>query len=146
MGVTVRMMLRNKSIQGITKIGPETTIITAMHVMRNKNIGSLIIEKDDIFLGIVTDRDIATKVEIEGDDPQTSPVSRIMTPEPKVVTVTMEAELEDCLVLMIDGDFRHLPVVDSGKIVGMISVKDVGREIINRGYLADQIRENFPVS
>lgn len=145
--ISVRSMLRNKKIQSVIKVGPETTVITAANVMANEDIGSLIVEKDGILLGLVTDRDLTTKVLAVGEDPNATPVAKIMTKANRIISVTMEADIEDCITIMDKGHFRHLAIVEEGAVLGVISIKDVAREILAGGVLSDHIHgSGFSVS
>lgn len=91
--------------------------------LSSKRIGALPVLQEGKLVGIVSERDIATKVTAHGLDPKKVTAFHIMSANP--ITVTSDNDLDHCLDLMEIGHFRHLPVVDNGKIMGMISIRDI---------------------
>jgi CBS domain-containing protein len=151
MSTNVRVMLSDKKAHlGVLSIGPEAKVLTALGLMKRDNVGALIVMADNRFLGIITERDIARKVEVEGKSAAETPVREIMTCCDDIVTVRPEAELEDCLVIMRTHNIRHLPVLEgegvNEKVVGVISIRDLAEEIVNRSLINDFDRENQPPS
>jgi CBS domain-containing protein len=124
---TVRDMIRKKG-GDVFGISPDATVYDALQLMAKHNTGALLVLKDDQMVGIVSERDCVRKVDLKGRSVQATKVSEIMTAN--VITVDCDQPLEECEALMMEKSIRHLPVYDSGKLVGLLSVRDVMREMI----------------
>jgi len=97
--------------------------------MDRQNIGALMVMQSGKVEGILSERDIVRKVDSVGKTPQDTLVSEIMTS--KVIYIEAGQPLEECMALMIDKNIRHLPVFDGNELVGLISVRDVMREVVD---------------
>jgi CBS domain-containing protein len=119
-----RTVLNSMPQQRVISVGPEATVHKAAVVMTQANCGSvLVLGGDGTLLGILTERDLMTRVIARALDPSTTPVSAVMTRNPRCVPP--ETSVSDAIVIMIERGFRHLPVVKAGgKIVGVFSVRD----------------------
>lgn len=124
---TVRDMIRKKGNEVFT-IAPEATVLDALKMMAKHNIGALLVMTEDKMQGIVSERDCIRKVELMGRDAKNTRVSDIMTGD--VITVDCSQPLEECMSLMIGKSIRHLPVYDGAELVGLLSVRDVLKEVI----------------
>jgi CBS domain-containing protein len=124
---TVRDMIRKKGNEVIT-IAPQTTVLDALKLMAKHNIGALLVMAEGRLEGILSERDCIRKVELMGRDAKSTKVSAIMTGD--VVTIDCSQPLEECLSLMIDKNIRHLPVYDGGELAGLLSVRDVLKEVV----------------
>jgi CBS domain-containing protein len=124
---TVRDMIRKKGYEVFT-IAPEATVFEALEMMAKHNIGALLVMTDDEIRGIVSERDCIRKVDVMGKNARDTRVSEIMTSE--VITVDANQPLEDCMSLMIDKNIRHLPVCEGKELLGVLSVRDVLKEVI----------------
>ena len=124
---TVRDMIRKKGREVFT-IAPEATILDALRMMADHNIGALLVTSGDEVVGIVSERDCIRKVELKGKNVNDTKVREIMTSD--VITVDCSQPLEECMSLMIDKNIRHLPVYDGNELMGLVSVRDVLREVI----------------
>ena len=124
---TVRDMIRKKGYEVYT-IPPEATVIEALNLMAEHNIGALLVMMGDEIKGIVSERDCIRKVDVKGRNTKDTKISEIMTSD--VITVDADQPLEDCMSLMIDKNIRHLPVCEGKKLLGLLSVRDVLREVI----------------
>ncbi|HET9912825.1 MAG TPA: CBS domain-containing protein [Anaerolineales bacterium] len=124
---TVRDMIRNKGNEVFT-IAPAATVLDALKMMAKHNIGALLVMEESRLAGIVSERDCIRKVELLGRDAKTTKISEIMTGD--VITVDCSQPLEECMSLMIDRSIRHLPVYDGGELVGLLSMRDVLKEVI----------------
>lgn len=125
-------------IKGRPVIGmpPETTVRDAARRMKQSGVGSIAITENGTLIGIFTERDGLFRVLAEGLDPDTTPISQVMTS--KVTTVPSSTTLAHALHLMFDFGFRHLPVVDDGVPTGMVSIRDaMGEELIKFGRELD---------
>lgn len=104
------------------------TVYKALELMSTKSIGALLIVDDGAITGIFTERDYARKLILKGKSSKETLIREVMTQNP--TTVTMETSIEDCMVLMSDKKFRHLPVLENDKLVGLISIGDVVKFVI----------------
>src|SRR5512139_2290199 len=124
---TVRDMIRNKGNEVFT-IAPAATVLDALKMMAKHNIGALLVMEESRLAGIVSERDCIRKVELLERDVKTTRISEIMTGD--VITVDCSQPLEECMSLMIDKSIRHLPAYDGGELVGLLSMRDVLKEVI----------------
>lgn len=124
---TVKQLLEVKGrvVHGIT---PDASVFDAIKLMAEKGIGALVVLEAGRLAGMVSERDYARKVILVGRSSQTTAVRDIMTD--KVVTVRSEQTVEDCMALMTEKRIRHLPVVDSGRLAGVVSIGDLVKEVI----------------
>jgi CBS domain-containing protein len=124
---TVRDMIRKKGSEVFT-IAPEANVLDALEMMAKHNIGALLVMSGEDQVGILSERDCSRKVELMGRNTRDTKVSEIMTSD--VVTVDCSQPLEECMSLMIDRNIRHLPVYDGKELMGLLSVRDVLKEVI----------------
>lgn len=124
---TVTNILANKAKETFT-ISPESSVYQALEMMVEKNVSALIIMDGEQIAGIFTERDYARKVILKGKASKETPVSDIMTKD--LITVTAGTSIDDCMQLMTSKYIRHLPVVEEKKLIGIISIGDVVRQII----------------
>ena len=109
-------------------IAPETTVMEAANEMRASKIGALLVMRDDRLVGILTERDILNKVVAENRAPDEVEVHEIMTTE--VVVISPGRSVRDAMRIVTKKHLRHLPVVDDGQLVGMVSAGDLTRSIV----------------
>ncbi len=121
-------ILRRKGNR-VTTVSPETTVIAALKIMSDQNIGSVVIMEKDSFLGIMTERDYSRKVILMGRHSSDTPVGEIMTKDFPPIKQTDTVEV--CMQLMSDKHIRYLPVIENGKLEGIISINDVVTETIS---------------
>lgn len=124
---TVRDMIRKKGSK-VFSIAPEANVLDALEMMAKHNIGALLVMSGEDQVGILSERDCSRKVELMGRNARDTKVSEIMTSD--VVTVDCSQPLEECMALMIDRNIRHLPVYDGKELMGLLSVRDVLKEVI----------------
>ncbi len=124
---TVKQLLQVKG-GSVFAVAPGDSVLDAIRVMAEKGVGALVVLEDARLAGMVSERDYARKVILHGRSSQDTPVSEIMTA--KVVTVRSEQTVEDCMALMTQHRIRHLPVVDGGKLAGVLSIGDLVKELI----------------
>lgn len=123
----------------VASIPSETTVIEALQLMAEKNIGSLVVMDNDVFAGILTERDYSRKVILMGRHSSETPVSEIMTRE--FPSVAMADTVEKCMQLMSSKHIRYLPVMENGELAGIISINDVVTEtILNQQETISQLQ------
>jgi CBS domain-containing protein len=126
--ISVLQLLASKSTGGAAAVAPDTPVIDALKLMAEKHIGAVLVMRGAELLGIMSERDYARKVVLLGRTSTDTPVSTIMSSP--VITVSSDDRVGDCMRMMTDKRIRHLPVVDAGRVVGVISIGDVVRAVI----------------
>jgi len=107
----------------VYSILPDATVYNALKLMAEKEIGALVVLEDDKMVGIISERDYARKVILKGKNSQETVVREIMTSE--VIHTSPEQKVQKCLSIMMKKHFRHMPVLEEGRIVGILSIGDV---------------------
>lgn len=125
--VTVATALQRKNLAPIS-VTPGTSVLEALQVMADRNIGSLVVMENETYLGIVTERDYSRKVALKGKNSQSTTVAEIMSTD--LPAVTPQDKVEKCMELMSEKNVRYLPVLDGGKLFGIISMTDLVKETI----------------
>ena len=134
---TVGSILRTKGNQ-VWQIPPSATVYEALSQMAERSVGALPVVSDGKLVGIITERDYARKVILQGRSSRHTRVSEIMTPEP--VTITVEFTVKQCLEIMSMRRFRHLPVIEQGHVCGIISIGDLVVAVItNQAFTIEQL-------
>ncbi len=124
---TVNQLLRGKGNQ-IFHVSPDDSVLRAIEVMAERHIGALLVMRDGALLGIISERDYARKVILKHRSSSDTPVSDIMTSP--AITVSPGDTVRHCMEVMTARRFRHLPVVESGRVVGMLSIGDLVKAVI----------------
>lgn len=137
---TVQQLLESKRYS-VVSVAPSSTVLDALKVMADKEIGAVMVIDDGHLVGIFSERDYARKVVLQGKASKDTPVREIMTD--KVVCVRPEQTIEDCMGLMTDKRIRHLPVLDHKKVVGVISIGDVVKEMLSEKELIIKQLESY---
>ena len=125
---TARDILSKKG-NDVWSIEPQASILQAIEKMAIKEVGALLVMDSDKLVGIITERDYVRKVALEGRSSRDSQVQDIMSP--KVLCAKPEQTIQECMALMSDKRARHLPVLDHKKVIGLISIGDLVKNIIN---------------
>ena len=123
----VTSVLRMKG-SGVRSISPDSTVYEAIEQMAEKGIGALVVLHEGRLEGIISERDYARKVILRGRSSADTPVRDIMSSP--VITVSLETSVQTCMQLVTDRRVRHLPVVDGGRVVGMVSIGDLVKAVI----------------
>ena len=139
---TVGNLLKHLNQTSVFFIAPDSSITDARDYMKEKRIGAVSVKAEDEFVGILTERDILWKCELR-DDLSLKKVESIMTPVEDIVTVTPSVDLEECFNLMNVHRIRHLPVVENDKLVGMLSIRDLVRAIVDEQILISSQLESY---
>ncbi len=108
----------------LISVGPDATIFDTAQLLSEKQVGSALVKKDGEYIGIVTETDLSRKVLGKGLDPKTTIVSAVMSPQP-LITLDCHQPVTEANSFMAKNKVRHLPVTENGKIVGIISVRDL---------------------
>jgi len=146
---TVADILRAKQSQGVFTITPNVTVLDALKVMAEKNVGALSVTEDGKLVGIISERDYARKGVLQGRSSIGTAVREIMTRA--VITVTPRESIRECMSLMTDRHLRHLPVIDNDQLIGLLSIGDIVKETIAEQdglilQLEQYIRGEYPTS
>jgi CBS domain-containing protein len=122
----------------IWRVAPDSTVLSAIQLMSDKNVGALLVMEGEKLVGLISERDYTRNVVLKGKSSKGTPVREIMTTD--VTCVTPEHSVEKCLQIMTDERIRHLPVLEDGKVVGIISIGDLVKWIISaQNALIDQL-------
>jgi CBS domain-containing protein len=127
MTTTVRQMLSGRN--GVHVVGPDDTIFAALQLMADKNIGAVLVMSGDAIEGILSERDYARKVVLLGKASRETPVREIMTTD--VISIDPGWTADQCMALMTEKRVRHLPVVEEGRLAGIVSIGDVVRAVVD---------------
>ena len=114
---------------GIVAIAPDLTVLDAIRLLAEKNVGAVLVMDGARLVGMFSERDYVRKVDLKGKSSANTPVGEVMTRE--VVFVTPAHTNEDCMALMTDKRVRHLPVVANDQVVGILSIGDLVKDIIS---------------
>ena len=125
---TVRHLLQEKGNQ-VWSVSPSAMVYAALELMATKNLGAVLVMDAGKVVGIFTERDYARKVILKGKSSKTATVGELMTTE--VLYVSPDDTLENCMALMTEKRARHLPVLENGKLAGVVSIGDVVKAIIS---------------
>ena len=125
---TVQQLLESKR-HSVVSVSASSTVLDALKVMAEKEIGAVIVIDNEDLVGIFSERDYARKVVLQGKSSKDTPVREIMTE--KVLCVHPEQTIDDCMNLMTDRRIRHLPVLEHKKVIGVISIGDVVKEMLS---------------
>ncbi len=124
---TVAELLKAKPVRLVT-VRPEQSVLDAIKVLAREDVGAAIVMSGQRMAGILSERDYTRKVVLKGRASETTRVEEIMTSD--VITVSSRTAVRECMALMTEKNIRHLPVVDGGQIIGMVSIRDIVGDII----------------
>ncbi len=134
----VRQLLKAKGDQ-VWTISKDATVLDGLKLMAEKNVGALLVLENGALVGIFTERDHARKIGAEGRRPEETRIEEVMTRD--LITVSPEQSVNDCMALMTDKHIRHLPIMDEGHLVGIVSIGDVVKDIIEElEFLVKQLQ------
>jgi len=126
---TVAQILNSKPDLAIHRIAPSASVYDAVRLMAEKNVGALVVMEGEALVGLVSERDYARKVVLLARSSRDTQVRDIMSAP--VITVRPDQSNEECMALMTDRRLRHLPVTDNGRLLGVISIGDLVKDIIS---------------
>ncbi len=137
---TVRQILQYKSLE-VWSVNPDTTIFEALQLMSEKDVGAVVVMKDNDLVGIFSERDYARQAVLHKETIKYLPVKELMTTE--VFRVSPDQTVQDCMVLMTAHHFRHLPVMENGKLIGIITIGDVVKSVITDQNILLEEMQNY---
>ena len=120
--------LLKKRAPTIFQVAPDVMVFDALQLLADHGVGALLVMEGERLVGIFSERDYTRKVALQGRNSRDTPVADIMTAQ--VISVPPGTGTRDCMALMSQNRFRHLPVVDNGRVLGMISIRDIMDDII----------------
>ena len=126
---TLRDVIYNKGRE-IYSVQPEASVFETLKLMADKNVGAILVRSDSQVDGILSERDCVRRLELHGRNAHDTKVKDIMTS--KVLYVQASQSLEECIAIMIDKNIRHLPVFDGDELLGLISVRDALKEMVDQ--------------
>lgn len=136
----VAQVIKNKAVQSIFTISPNATVLEAIKIMADKGVGALVVVEDEKVVGIFSERDYTRKIALMERSSNNTLVSDIMTS--KVISVSLNNTVEECLNLMTDRHLRHLPVLENEKLVGFISIGDLVKAAMeDQRVLIEQLQQ-----
>lgn len=139
----VRMLLQHKGSE-VWSTSPEALVIDALHLMAEKNVGALVVVHSGELVGIFSERDYARKGELAGKSGRLAKVQELMVSP--VFCVEPQTTIEECMAVMTGKHIRHLPVLEAGRCVGVISIGDVVKAIISRQeFMIEQLEKYVTV-
>lgn len=110
------------------KIAPDMTVFDGLKLLSDYGVGAILVMEGDTLVGVLSERDYTRKVALEGKNSRETPVADIMTRD--VIAVSPQTRTRACMALMSQNKIRHLPIVDNGKVLGMISIRDIMDDMI----------------
>ncbi len=137
---TVSQLLQGKG-SGVWSVPPDASVFNALQLMAGKNVGALLVMRGETLLGILSERDYARKVILQGKSSHEITVSDIMSDQP--ITVQLTQTVDDCMALMTSRRIRHLPVIDQGRVIGVLSIGDLVKAVIEAQQQTIQQLENY---
>ena len=140
---TVADILSKRDARSLASLPPTATVRDALQLMADRNIGSVLIMQGEALLGIFTERDYARKLALKGLASADTPLADVMTA--KLYVVSPRQTVQECLGIITKGRLRHLPVVDGGELVGLVSIGDlVNAQLEEQRFIISQM-ENYIV-
>jgi len=137
---TVQRLLQHKG-HTVWSIPPDASVFEAVQLMADKRVGALMVVDRNELVGVISERDYAREIVLKDRVSRDTPVSAIMTQ--RVLYVRPQQTLEECMALMTEKHLRHLPVLDNGRLVGVVSMRDVVKDLIaEKEFLIEQL-ENY---
>ena len=130
-----------KKGSNVISVSPEAKIISALQIMQEKNIGSVVVIQEGKYMGILTERDYARKVILLDKNSSETSVAEIMTTDLPLIDRT--TSLESCMVIMSEKNIRYLPVVEEGELMGLISINDLIRSTIQNHLEMIEYLKNY---
>jgi CBS domain-containing protein len=142
MTTTIRQIVRNKP--DVYAVAPEETVYNALTLMAEKNVGAVLVLEGQEIKGIFSERDYARRGILQGHTSRETAVREVMTPN--VICIEPSATVDMCMALMTDRRIRHLPVVEGGQLLGVVSIGDVVRAVVDEQQFTIQSLVSYVTS
>ena len=136
----LKLLLDSKG-SNVWSVHPDDTVLNAIKMLAKKDIGALIVIEDDKPVGIFTERDYARRVYLKGKSSLETAVRDVMVSP--IITAKLDQTIEECMAVMTTKRFRHLPVMDGGELVGMVSIGDLVKSVIAEQQFTIEQLENY---
>ena len=140
---SVADLLHDKGSE-VWAVAPDQTVLDALRLMAEKEVGALLVTSGDQVVGIVSERDYARKIVLRGKSSETTPVRDVISGE--VTAVSPRQSIEECMAVMTAKRIRHLPVMESGKLVGIVSIGDLVKAVIEEQEFTIRQLEHYIVT
>ena len=140
---SVADLLHDKGSE-VWAVAPDQTVLDALRLMAEKEVGALLVTSGDQLVGIVSERDYARKIVLKGKSSETTPVRDVMSAE--VTAVSPRQSIEECMALMTARRIRHLPVMEGEKLVGIVSIGDLVKAVIEEQEFTIRQLEHYIVT
>jgi CBS domain-containing protein len=137
---SVRQVLNDKGY-AVETVAPETSVYEALQKLSNREVGALVVLEEGEICGLFSERDYARKVALQGRSSKETQVQEIMTR--RVITLEPEQTVEACMVVMTDKRIRHLPVLENGRLIGIVSIGDIVKAVIEAQRLTIEELESY---
>ncbi|GAB4045014.1 CBS domain-containing protein [Spirosoma foliorum] len=124
----IRQILQGKPVNALYSVSSDQTVLDALRLMAEKNIGAVLVIDNGVLTGIFSERDYARKIILKDRHSDDTTIADVMTAN--VITIGPDQRIEECMQIMSDKHIRHLPVMDEGELMGIISINDVVKAII----------------
>jgi CBS domain-containing protein len=139
MNTSISVLLERKG-SAVFSVGPSVTVTAAAKEMERHRVGAILVMENDMIAGIFTERDLLSRVVASGLDPNTTSIDKVMTRDP--IAVVSGTTVEEVMALFTTKRFRHLPVVDDGRLVGLVSIGDILRRMVEaHRHEAEQLKQ-----
>jgi len=138
---TVAQILKSKPDNTVHSTTPTASVFDAVKLMADKNVGALLVKEGERIVGVITERDYARKIVLMARASKDTPVRDVMTAN--VMFVQPERSSEECMALMTENRLRHLPVLDQGRLVGLVSIGDLVKDVISEQKFIIQQLEQY---
>ena len=139
--ITVKQLLKSKGSSEVWSVTPDASVYDALKLMSEKNVGALPVVEGGKLVGVISERDYARKVVLQGKSSLQTPVSEIMTP--RVFSVQIGQKMTEAMAIMSEKRVRHIPIMDEDQLVGIISIGDVLKEIVSAQEMYIKDLENY---
>jgi CBS domain-containing protein len=139
--ITVKQLLKSKGSSEVWSVAPDASVYDALKLMGEKNVGALPVVEGGKLVGVISERDYARKVVLQGKSSLQTPVSEIMTP--RVFSVQIGQKMTEAMAIMSEKRVRHIPIMDDDQLVGIISIGDVLKEIVSAQEMYIKDLENY---
>ena len=141
MMTTATQILKSKTDKSVYSTTPSSSVFDAVKLMAEKNVGALVVMEGGAIVGVVTERDYARKIVLMARSSKETPVREIMTSP--VMYVQPDRTSEECMALMTEYRVRHLPVMDKGEVIGLVSIGDLVKDVISEQKFIIQQLEQY---